>query len=60
MIIKVSISECLSSTQNIEVPDDFEYDPIELKKYVKEQVALPSKCVEELDGTWDVDDFCVL
>jgi len=59
--IEVNISECLSSTQAIEVPDDFEYDESELKKYVYEQVMLPSDCVKN-EGyyDWYVDDLSVL
>ena len=60
MKINVDISQSLSSTQTIEVPDDFEYDPVELEKYVKEQIVLPSDCLE-ISGyyNWYVDDFCV-
>lgn len=59
--IEVNISQCLSSTQTIEVPDDFEYNEGELKEYVKEQVMLPSDCVEN-EGyfDWYVDDLSVL
>lgn len=59
--IEVNISQCLSSTQTIEVPDDFEYDQDKLKEYVYEQVMLPSDCLENegyLD--WYVDDLAVI
>ena len=53
--IEVNISQCLSSTETIKVPDDFEYNSIELEKYVREQIILPSDCI-----AWYVDDLCVL
>ena len=60
-IIEVNISQCLSSTQRIEVPEDFEYDQDKLKEYVKDQIVLPSDCLE-IDGyyNWYIDDFCVV
>lgn len=59
--IEVNISQCLSSTQTIEVPDDFEYDPSILMDYVREQVVLPSEVVlEHSDQPWYVDDICVI
>lgn len=54
MKITVDISECLSSTQEIEVPDDFDYDEIKLLEYVKEQIMLP--CF----NNWFIDDFTVI
>lgn len=57
--IEVYISQCLSSTQTIEVPDDYDQD--KLKYYVYEQVMLPSDCLENegyLD--WYVDDLAVI
>jgi hypothetical protein len=59
--IEVNISQCLSSTQTIEVPDDFEYDQEKLKEYVYDQVMLPSDSLEyEGYYDWYVDDFCVI
>ena len=59
--IEVNISQCLSSTQSIEVPDDFEYDRDILMDYVREQVILPSEVIlEHSDQAWYVDDFCVM
>ena len=61
MTIEVNISQCLSSTQTVEVPDDFEYDADILKEYVKDQVMLPSDCVlNEGYYDWYIDDLCVL
>ena len=59
--IEVNISQCLSSTQTIEVPDDFEYDQDKLKEYVYDQVMLPSDCVND-EGyfDWYVDEMCVI
>lgn len=59
--IDVTISVCLSSTQEVKVPDDYEYDPVTLESYVKEQIDLPQDILftngyEE----WLIDDFCVL
>ena len=59
--IVVNISQCLSSTQTIEVPDDFEYDQDKLKEYVYDQVMLPSDCVaNEGYFDWYVDEMCVV
>jgi len=59
--IEVNISQCLSSTQKIEVPDNFEYDNIVLEEYVRDQIMLPSEILLEHGyGDWTVDDFCVL
>ena len=59
--IEVNISQCLSSTEQIEVPEDFEdYDNKEaLENFVREQVMLPSDCVENEGYWWCIDDFCV-
>jgi len=56
-IIEVAISQCLSSLERIEVPEDFEdYDNKEaLKEFVREQIMLPSDCL----FWWCIDDFCV-
>lgn len=59
MKITVNISECLSSTQEIEVPDN--YDEIKLLNYVKEQVILPSDTIKNIDfHDWFIDDFSVI
>lgn len=60
MKIEVNISQCLSSTQEVEVPDDYEYDPITLEQFVKDQIVLPSDCLEiNRYYDWYIDDFCV-
>lgn len=60
-IIEVNISQCLSSTQSIEVPEDFEYDQDKLEEYVREQIILPSDCLENNEQyDWYIDDFCVI
>ena len=61
MRINVDISQCLSTTKEIEVPDDYEYDPVTLEQYVIEQIVLPSDCLE-VNGyfDWYVDDLSVL
>jgi len=61
-IITVNISQCLSTTVDIEVPEDFEdYDNTELlKDFVREQIVLPSETIiKHSPDCWDVDDFCV-
>lgn len=59
--IEVNISQCLSSVQTIEVPDDYEYDPVTLETYVREQVILPLEVLEKAgDYNWYDDDFCVI
>ena len=60
--IEVNISQTLSSTQIIEVPEDFDKtDNPALEKEVVSQIVLPSDCLE-IDGylMWNVDDFCVV
>lgn len=59
--IKVNISQCLSSTETIEVPDDFEdYDNTEvLCNFVRDQIFLPSDCLENEGYWWNVDEFWV-
>ena len=60
MKINVDISVCLSSVQEIEVPDNYEYDPITLIQYVREQVKLPQDILNEYSSDdWIVDDMCV-
>lgn len=59
--IEVNISQCLSSTKTIEVPDDFEYDQKQLKEYVYDQIMLPSDCIENAGYCdWYVDDLSVI
>lgn len=55
--IEVNISQCLSTTETIEVPDDFEdYDNTEaLCNFVRAQIMLPSDCLQR----WNVDEFWV-
>ena len=57
-VIEVNISQCLSTTVEVEVPEDFEdYDNKELLEgFVREQIVLPS---ELSPNCWYVDDFCV-
>ena len=54
--IEVNISQCLSSIETIEVPDDFEdYDNTgALCDFVREQIMLPSNFLR-----WNVDEFWV-
>ena len=60
MKINVDISVCLSSVQEIEVPDNYEYDPITLIPYVRKQVKLPQDILNEYSSDdWIVDDMCV-
>jgi len=56
--IEVNISQCLSTTVDIEVPKDFEdFDNEELlKDFVREQIVLPS---ELSPNCWCIDDFWV-
>ena len=61
-MIAVNISQCLSTTVDIEVPEDFEdYDNKELlEDFVREQIILPSELtLEHSQNCWYVDDFCV-
>ena len=59
--ITVNISQCLSTTETIEVPIDFEdYDNTEaLCDFVREQVVLPSDCLEYQGYWWNIDEFWV-
>ena len=61
--LTINISQCLSTTVDIEVPEDFEdYDNNELlEDFVREQIILPSEVILEhsLD-CWYVDDLCVM
>lgn len=62
-VIEVNISQCLSTTVEVIVPEDFdEYEASEdtLKDIVREQVYLPSKLtLTHSQDCWDIDDFCV-
>lgn len=59
--IEVNISQCLSSTETIEVPIDFEdWDNTEaLSDFVREQIMLPSDCLEHEGYWWNIDEFWV-
>ncbi len=61
-IIEVNISQTLSCTQYIEVPEDFdESDNKALEELVKQQIVLPSDLIyENRFYCWVEDDFCVL
>ena len=61
-MITVNISQCLSTTVDIEVPEDFEdYDNKDLlKDFVRDQIVLPSELtLEHSRYYWYIDDFCV-
>lgn len=61
-MITVNISQCLSTTVDIEVPEDFEdYDNEELlKDFVRDQIVLPSELtLDHSRDCWYIDDFCV-
>ena len=59
--IEISISQCLSSTQEIEVPDDFKYDKDKIMDIIIENVILPSDCLIRLGYyNWYIDDICVV
>ena len=61
-MIPVNISQCLSTTVDIEVPEDFEdYNNSEaLCDFVREQIMLPSDCLQnECYYQWNVDEFWV-
>lgn len=58
MIINVDICICLSSTQTLEVPDNYNQDI--LKKCINEQIMLPHELMRMFGyPKWIVDDFCV-
>ena len=62
-MITVNISQCLSTTVDIEVPENFEdYDNKELlEDFVREQIILPSELtLKHSQDCWYVDDFCVM
>ena len=61
--LTINISQCLSTTVDIEVPEDFEdYDNNELlEDFVREQIILPSEVIlEHSPDCWYVDDLCVM
>ena len=60
-IITVNISQCLSTTVDIEVPENFdESDERDLENIVREQIILPSETIfKHSQDCWYVDDFCV-
>ena len=61
--LTINISQCLSTTVDIEVPEDFEdYDNNELlEDFVREQIILPSEVIlEHSPDNWYVDDLCVV
>lgn len=61
MIYKqVSVSMCLSSIQEVQVPIGFNEN--DLIKAVKEQIFLPTNALEQTgcDKEWTVDDFVVV
>ena len=59
--IEVNISQCLSSTKQIKVPEDFEdYDNEDLlKDFVRDQIMLPSDYMTLENSWWNVDEFWV-
>ena len=59
--IEVNISQCLSTTVDIEVPENFdESDERALENIVREQIILPSEVIfKHSQDCWYVDDFCV-
>lgn len=61
-VITVNISQCLSTTVDIEVPEDFdETDNIALLNTVYEQIILPSELtLDHSPDCWYVDDVCVM
>ena len=60
-VIEVNISQCLSTTVEVEVPEDFDEDNEEaLKTIVRNQVILPSELTVKLSpDCWYVDEFSV-
>lgn len=58
--ITVTVSQCLSATVDIEVPENLEYDPVILEDYVREQIVLPSEVASNhCPDCWYTDEFCV-
>jgi hypothetical protein len=60
-MITVNISQCLSTTVDVEVPENFdESDERALEDIVREQIILPSEVIfKHSQDCWYVDDFCV-
>lgn len=59
--IEVTISQTLSSTQKIEVSEDFRYNRDKLESFVLDQIMLPSDYIENADNfKWNIDDFAVI
>ena len=60
-VITVNVSQCLSTTVDIEVPEDFdETDNNALTNIVYEQIVLPSELtIDHSPDCWYVDDVCV-
>ena len=60
-VIEVNVSQCLSTTVKIEVPEDFDIcDENSLEDIVREQIYLPLEIINEhSQDCWYVDDFCV-
>ena len=60
-VITVNVSQCLSTTVDIEVPEDFdETDNTALLNTVYEQIILPSELTSDHSpDCWYVDDVCV-
>lgn len=60
-VIEVNISQCLSATVEIVVPEDFdETDNAALELAVREQIVLPHEVAfKHSPDCWYVDDFCV-
>lgn len=60
--INVSISMCLSSNQDIEVPLNFNEDEESLKEIIEERIFLPTDALEQTGYSkeWTVDDFVVI
>jgi len=60
-MVTVNISQCLSTTVDIEVSENFdESDERALENTVREQIILPSEAIfKHSQDCWYVDDFCV-
>lgn len=61
-VITVNVSQCLSTTVDIEVPENFdETDNTALLNTVYEQIILPSELtLDHSPDCWYVDDVCVM
>ena len=60
-IVEVNVSQCLSTTVEIVVPEDFdETDDVALELAVREQIVLPSEVTfKHSPDCWYVDEFNV-